>query len=194
MFCFLMAFPIVFLAAQNYKAVTGSIKSLEKVREYNIEFEYADDMQVPNFGSEKNYLEKQVEKRERLKVGSGEKFRREWFENRQSHFEPSFLEGFHKFELKKKKISISRDHPNAKYTISVKTHLIYPGYYLGIVLEHAKLEATITIFETANPSNVLYSSEIIHGEGLSGDSDQFRIGTAYGDLGNWISKFLHRKT
>ncbi len=186
--------PIYNSYSQNFKAVEGSIKNLTDVTDYTVAFEYSDNLQVPNFGSEKNYLEQQVAKRELQEKGSGERFEQEWFENRTDHFEPMFIEGFNSFRLKKKKITAQQEHHDALYTISVKTHLIYPGYYLTVVLEHAKLEATISIYETANPSNILYRSEIINGEGVSGDTDRFRIGTAYEDLGRWISKFLHRKT
>ena len=98
-------------------------------------------------------MEKQVSKRELKEKGSGEQFKKEWFGNRALHFEPMFVEGFNSFQLRKKKITIEKDNQEAKYTVLVKTHLIYPGYYLTIVLEHAKLEVTITIFETANPTD-----------------------------------------
>jgi len=180
--------------AQNYKATEGTIKNLKGVESYNVVFKYSPFLKVPNFGSESRYLEKQVAKREQKEKGSGEKFKKEWFNNRKEHYEPKFIEGFNTFELKKKKVTIAEDSTHLKYTISVETHLIYPGYYLGVVLEHAKLEATIMIYETNKPSKILYASEIIHGEGKSGDNDLFRIATAYEDLGRWISKFIHRKT
>ena len=187
----LIAAPFTLCMAQNYKAVEGNIKNLKGVESYNVVFKYSDSLQVPNFGSEKNYLKKQLDKRGKK---AGENFKKEWFENREKHYEPKFIEGFNAFNLKKKKVTVAKDNLDAKYTILVETHLIYPGYFLGVVLEHAKLEATIIIYETKDSSKILYSSEIIRGEGLSGDNDLFRISTAYENLGRWISKFIHRKT
>lgn len=193
-FCFSFVILTLYSAdGQKIKAADGDINKLTNVSEYNLVMEYSENLKIPNYESETDFLDFQFKKKEALEKGLGKRFKADWFENRNKVYRPEYIKAFNAFTLKKRQVRIIEDE-ETKYTMVVKTFLIYPGYHVEVWYEHTKLEITLTIFETANPENILYSSEIIHAEGRGGSTDKERISTAYLNLGTYLSKYFHRKT
>jgi hypothetical protein len=153
---FLFIFTSFSVFGQRYKILSGDLKNLKEITEYNCTFDYK-DMEVNGYESEEAFLKDKIEKRKKYDNGQDLKgkavaFEKDWFEDRKNKYEPGFINYFNE-QLEDKNVK-AVTNPEAKYTLNVKTTWIYPGYEVANV-EPAKISATITIYETANPSNVL---------------------------------------
>lgn len=140
---------------QRFKILSGDLKNLKDITEYNCTFDYK-DMEVNGYESEEAFLKDKIEKRKKYDDGKDLKgkaasFEKDWFEDRKNKYEPGFINYFN--ELLEDKNIKAGTNPEAKYTINVKTTWIYPGYEVASV-EPAKISAIISIYETVNPSNV----------------------------------------
>ncbi|SFB11525.1 hypothetical protein SAMN05660845_1695 [Flavobacterium swingsii] len=169
-----------FVSAQRFDILSGDLKNLKDISEYKVTFDYS-NLVVNGFDSEEAYLKDKMGKRDHIE-GKAEKFKENWYSDRENKYEPKFINYFNnKFENKEVKVAKNID---AKYTMNVKTTWIYPGYVLGKV-EPAKLSAIITVFETENPKNVLVKIKFEKLIGLAYElnSDQgYRIAGAYEKL------------
>ncbi|HEX9980529.1 MAG TPA: hypothetical protein VGB50_08180 [Flavobacterium sp.] len=170
------------LSAQRFNILNGKPDNLKGISEYNMVFDYS-GMTVLGFDSEEAFLKEKLEKRKE-KEGKAEEFEKNWYEDRANKYEPKFIEYFNN-RFEDGKIKATRN-PSAKYTMTVKTVWIYPGYNVGVGDEPAKINAIITVSETANPQQVLLTMEFPKSVGLEQgqfDFDQgYRIAGAYEKL------------
>lgn len=152
----LMLFCISSVFSQRYTILSGDLKNIKGIPEYYCTFDYK-GMEVNGFESEEAYLQEKINKRKQYDSGQDLKgkaaaFERDWYGDRQNKYEPAFINYFNE-QLESQNVKAGTN-PESKYTISVKTTWIYPGYEVAQV-EPAKISAEITIFETKNTSNVL---------------------------------------
>lgn len=166
---------------QKMKVLSGNFNNLKGIAAYNLTFDY-DGLTVDKFKTEEDFLADKMKKRE--EKGKDEAFRESWFNDRQKRYEPKFIESFNKrFDGK---VKADKNMADAKYTMNVKTIWIHPGYNVGISRSNSKVTATITVFETANPSNVLLSVNYDKAEGAGAfgmDYDSgYRISESYAKL------------
>src|SRR6478672_12492651 len=170
----LTALLILFAAApvfsQRYTVLSGDLKNVKGISEYNCTFDYK-DMEVNGYESEAEFLKDKVEKRKKYDngkdlKGKAEAFEREWFSDRKDKYEPAFIDYFNK-QLEKENVKAGRN-PSAQYTMTVKTTWIYPGYEMAQT-EPAKISAIITIYETANPQHIMLAIEFEKSIGIVKD-------------------------
>ncbi len=183
-----------FLFAQKYETNLGSLKNIEGISEYKVVFEYDSLLKIPNYDSEASFITFQINKRERKIKGSGRIFKEQWFGNRKNIYEPEFIKEFNNFKLKKRKINIGKENPNANHTMVITTSFIYPGYDATVWGEDTKLEVTITIYKNDSKDNILYATKIVKIHGRPSSDEFERVKTAYGELGKATSKHFCRKT
>jgi len=86
---------------------------------------------------------------------------------------------------------------SAPYTLIVQTTWIYPGWFAGVMKQHAKVSTLLRFIETANPSHVLLE---INSEKAPGDIDfvgipntNDRIAEGYAKTGKSLAKFITKK-
>lgn len=166
---------------QKMKVLSGDFKSLKGIAEFNLVFDYA-GLTVDKFKTEEEFLADKMKKRE--EKGTDDDFKKSWFADRENRYEVKFIESFNKrFDGK---VKANKGLSSAKYTITVKTTWIHPGYNIGISRSNSKISAIITVSETANPSNVLLSASYdkAEGQGAFGmDYDSgYRISESYAKL------------
>lgn len=171
---------------QKKKVLSGNFDNLKNITEYNLVFEY-DGLTVDKFKTEEDFLADKMKKRE--EKGTDESFRDSWFNDRQKRYEPKFIESFNKrFDGK---VKADKNLASAKYTMTVKTIWIHPGYNIGISRSNSKVTALITVTETANPSNVLLSVNYDKAEGAGAmgyDFDSgYRISESYAKLAKTLA-------
>lgn len=191
----LVVFLLAFMAsyAQKLKVESGDLSVLKGIEKYKIIFEY-DSLTVEGFETEADFLKEKMEKRELKKQGDGERFRQSWFSDRKELYEPSFIKNFNGYFIMKKKIKLYKNNPSCKYTVKLVTNKIYPGYNVGVWWEESKLWATIIIFETENPKNIVLKSKEILIQGKTDYNGGVRIANSYGLLGKVFARFLRKKT
>ncbi|AFL80444.1 hypothetical protein Aeqsu_0941 [Aequorivita sublithincola DSM 14238] len=200
------AYLIVFIniafvvSAQEITVNSGDYKNLKDISEYNLVFDYS-NLTVTDYENEEAYLIKTMYEKEQGKPGNARVFREEWFGDRAYRYEPRFIKAFNEY-FKKEEIKAIKYKSNLTYTMKIHTTEIYPGYNNGFTRESAKLKVTISIYETANAENVLFSADIIKAEGTyAGDKAILkgydfhqgeRIAYGYWNLAKFFAKELRR--
>ena len=185
----------IFVNGQNFKTDQGGLEALVGIERYHIVFEYNADLVVPKYDSEAAFLESKVNERESKETGAGEEYKELWYKNRIERYEPRLIQEFNYFNLQEKQVTVAREISDSKYTMVVRTLLTDPGNSNFFFRKAARLEITITIFETENPENVLYSTQMVDVHSRGANSDDFnRIISAYAELGRGMSRHFSRKT
>lgn len=174
--------------AQKFKVTQGSFKDLSGIETYDLVFDY-ENLKVDKFDTEEDFLKDKMAKRE--EKGTHEDFRKSWFADRTERYEPKFIESFNK-RFKKGEISAYTNNSAANYIMYVKTTWIYPGYNVGVMRQPAKINATVTVYEKANPLNILFKGDIVKvlGNGAAGFdyNSGYRISEAYALLAKILAK------
>ncbi|RMA65746.1 hypothetical protein [Ulvibacter antarcticus] len=182
------------MVAQKVKVTDGSFKNLKDITAFNLEFDYSDVM-IPKYDSEEEFLKDKMEKRDEKEAGTGDKFKESWFADREDRYEPKFIESFNK-RWKNDERKVGMDI-GADYTMKIHTTLMWAGYNVGIVRKNSKVEATVSVYETANPSNILWSANYtkVEGGGAGGyDFDSgYRISEAYAKLAKEVTANIRKK-
>ncbi|MBF4471251.1 hypothetical protein [Flavobacterium sp. HJJ] len=190
---FALLFVSSIMTAQDMDVVKGDFKNLKGITEYNLTFDYS-NLKVDKFDTEEAFLLDKMKKRE--EKGTDDDFKKSWFADRENRYEPKFIESFNK-RFDKGEVKVGKDLTTAKYTMNVKTSWIYPGYNVGVMRQNAKIDVIITIFETANPSNVLASIqyEKVPGNGAMGYdyNSGYRISESYAKLAKEIATHIKKK-
>lgn len=180
--------------AQKYKAQEGNIKNLKGIGSYNIIFDYS-NLEIPKYDSEDDFLADKMQKREEKEAGAGEVFKKSWFSDREEFYEPKFIESFNKrFD---EVIKVGKENSDATHTMKVHSTLIYAGYNVGVWRQNAKIDAVISIYETANPDTIIYSGKYVDvpGAGAMGYdyNSGYRISEAYAKLAKSFAGLIKKK-
>lgn len=179
--------------AQKMKVSKGDIKNLKDISAYTLEFDYS-NLEIPKYDSEDDFLADKMAKREEKEAGKGEEFKKSWFADRQDRYEPKFIESFNK-RFDDGEVSVSME--DAAYTMKIHTNKIYAGYNVGVVRKNAEIDATVTVYETANPSNVLLEGKYsdVQGYGAMGNdyNSGYRISECYAKLAKNMAGFIIKK-
>lgn len=179
--------------AQKKKVESGDYKNLAGVTEFNVEFDYS-NIKVAKFDNEEDFLADKMKKRE--EKGKDEDFRKNWFADREARYEPKFLESFNK-RFDNGAVKADKGLTSAKYTMKVKTEWIQPGYNVGISRQNAEVTATITFYETANPSNVVLKLRMERSPGVAGMGMDFnsgdRIAESYAKMAKELANDIRKK-
>jgi hypothetical protein len=184
-FCFLI--NVVFVSAQRYKIISGSLDNLKGISEYKVNFDYT-NLKVNDFATEEDFLKEKMDKRQD-RENKAQLFKKNWYDDRANKYEPKFIEYFNN-RFQKGELKISTES-NSKYLMTVKTTWIYPGY----VVEPAKITATILISAVGNPKPLLeiQFEKVIGIEDNAYNGDQgYRIAGAYEKLAKLLTIQLKR--
>ena len=176
----------VLVNAQKVKTTSGSADVLKAETSINIEFNY-DNLSVGKFKNEQEYITAKTEEYNKKEAGKGDTWAASWKNDKESRFEPKFIEFF-------KETSGMTVISSAKYTLIFKTTSIEPGYNIGISRKNAQIDAEIWIVETANKSNKVATFTINNvpgGTAFGYDFDTgLRISEAYAKAGKSLGKFF----
>ncbi|MBU2946416.1 hypothetical protein [Zobellia uliginosa] len=179
--------------AQKMKVSQGDIKNLKDISAYSLKFDYS-NLEIPKYDSEEDFLADKMAKREEKEAGKGEEFKKSWFADREERYEPKFIESFNK-RFDDGEVSVSMD--DADYTMKIHSTKIYAGYNVGIVRKNAEISAIITVYETANPTNILLEGSYsdVQGYGAMGNdyNSGYRISECYAKLAKNIAGFIIKK-
>lgn len=172
---------------QNRTVKVGYLKKLKGITEFNLVFDYS-NLKVDKFDTEEEFLADKMKKRE--KNETDEKFKASWFADRENRYEPKFIESFNK-RFRKGKIKVEKGLTSAKYTMKVKTTWIYPGYNVGVVSQPAKINTTISVYETSNPEAIIlvvdYDKTLGAGAMGMDFNSGYRISEAYAKLAKTLA-------
>ena len=192
LFALLLCTSMVF--SQKVKVTKGDFKNLKGITAYNLEFDYS-NLSIPKYDSEEEFLKDKMAKRDEKNPDSGEKFKESWFADRPNRYEPKFIESFNK-RFEDGEIKVGKDI-GAEYTMKIHTTMMYAGYNVGVMRKNSKIEATVSVYKTGEPTNVIFSGNYtkVEGNGAFGmDYDSgYRISEAYAKLAKEIAANIKKK-
>ncbi|MGB1307308.1 MAG: hypothetical protein ACPG6B_00255 [Oceanihabitans sp.] len=192
---FLLFFTTI-MVGQKAKVLEGDWKSLKGNATYNLVFDYS-DLEIPKYKNEEEFLKDKMKKRDDKNPGTGEKFKKSWFADRENRYEPKFIESFNK-RWKNDEVQVGKNLESAEYTIKVHTTFMYAGYNVGVVRKNSKIDAVISVYKNGEPNNVIFKVKYTKAEGngaFGNDYDSgYRISEAYAKLAKTFAAHLKKKT
>ena len=192
----LLLFCTTLMVAQKAKVQEGDWKNLKGITKFNLVFDYS-NVEIPKYDNEEEFLKDKMAKRDEKNPGSGEKFKKSWFADREDKYEPKFIESFNK-RWKNKEVQVAYDLPDAEYTIKVHTTFLYAGYNVGVVRKNSKVDAVLTVYKNDDPDTVVFQVKYTRAEGngaFGNDYDSgYRISEAYAKLSKTFAAHLRKKT
>ena len=186
-----IAFCSLHANAQKIKTTSGNPDILKTETTVNIEFVY-ENISVGKFSKEEDYVKTKTEEYNKKEPGKGDAWAKSWYSDRQSRYEPKFIELF----TLTSGMMVNKD---AKYTLVFKTKSIEPGYNVagGMMIggrKNANIYGDLLIVETANRANsaTTITIENVPGGTVFGyDFDTgLRISEAYANAGKKLARYL----
>jgi len=182
------------ISAQKMKVISGNFDFLKGQTELNLKMDYSHMLFYKENMDEAAYIVKQA--KDIQKAGKSpeefEKWKKDWEYSKNTQFVDKFLASMNK----NMDIKTSVNNSSAKYTLTVETVWIYPGWFAGIMNQPSKLSTILKFVETANPYNVLLeiNSENAPGDnfvGLPNNND--RISEGYAKTAKTLAHMIERK-
>ena len=196
LFFFALLFSTTLIFAQKAKVTKGDWSNLEGISEYNLTFDYS-NLEIPKYDSEEDFLDDKMAKRDEKEPGSGEKFKKSWFSDRENYYEPRFIETFND-RYKDGLVTVNKDLGNAEYTMNIHTTFMYAGYNVGVVRQNSKIETTISVYKNDSPNDIIFSVDYTKVQGAGNGGYDFnsgqRIADAYIILARAVAKHMYKNT
>lgn len=93
-------------------------------------------------------------------------------------------------------IVTSLNNKQAKYTLTVKTVWIYPGWFAGVMAQPSKVSTVLKFTETANPTIILLEIESKEAPGdnfIGVPNNNDRIAEGYAKTAKTLAKKISKK-
>jgi hypothetical protein len=179
--------------AQKMKVISGNFEFLKGQQELNVVFDYAPMTFYNEKMSENDYLEKRNKDISANKgTNEAENWKNDWAYSKSTAFPNKFFAS-----MNTNCAIVTGSKESAPYTLVVQTTWIYPGWFAGVMKQHAKVTTLLKFIETANPANVLLE---INSEKAPGDFDfvgipntNDRIAEGYAKTAKSLAKLITKK-
>lgn len=174
--------------AQKIKVESGDLKFLKDVAEISVVFEYPDDLK---FGKTtlKEYIDENVNKKEKKEEGSGEEWKENFYADRQ-RYNDKFILALEKYTGD---LYVAEDDPDFEYTMIVKTTFMEPGFNIGIRSKNSAIDLVINFVKTDAPDVVIASVKISKAPGAAHPDAGERMADAYYTAAQVFGKYLKKK-
>lgn len=180
------------LFAQKIKVNSGSLDFLKGVEVINVEYDY-ENMGVGKYDKEADYVADKVSDYNAKEPGRGDTWKESWIGDREERYEPKFEELINQ-SLAKKNVSVG-GHPDAEYTLILKTTFTEPGFNVGVARKNASINCE-AVFVSTDSGEELATVTITNSPGRGGmgyDFDTgFRIQEAYAKAGKELGRFISK--
>ena len=175
------------LSAQKISKVSGSAKDLKGVSSLDVQFVYADNLQIGKI-TEEAYIAKHKADAEAKEVGAGDKWEKAYYADREEHFAPMFLELFNKY-LEKKGMDARENNADAEFRMIVTTTFIEPGFNIGIQSRPAFINFEVS-FINIKTGEEIAKYKVVKSPGTAMYDFGQRVGEAYAKGAKEFAKFL----
>lgn len=170
--------------AQKIKLTSGSLSFLSGVQSVNVSFDYS-DMKVGK-KSEEEYIEGKVADYNKKESGKGDQWKKSWVNDRESRFEPKFLE-----LLSKNASKWSFSKGSGDVEMQVHTYFTEPGFNVGVAKGYAMIDLKVTFLQNGQEAAVVSVTKSPGRTYGYGDFDTgVRITEAYAAAGKYLGKYL----
>jgi hypothetical protein len=136
-------------------SVKGKLDVLASEKEAGVVFTY-NDMRVGK-DTETEYVERKVAEYNEKEPGRGDAWLEAWTYDRESRYEPKFLELWDKYmedDSKKGGFTLNPLSEDSKYVFSVNTNFTEPGFNVGVMRRNASISLDITVTERATGAEI----------------------------------------
>jgi hypothetical protein len=198
LFLLTIVFACSGMLVSGQKLVSGDLKPLKGQTLINLQFDYS-NMTVGKYKNEDDYITNGIAERNKKKAGSGDEWAEKWRSDRKNRFQPAFENEFND-AVRAYSVKAKEDAVEAKYTLKCATTFTEPGFNatmaIGFAKKPATIDMTVTLVETANPSNVIATIELrkVESKNMGGyDFDTGgRIESCYERAGDYLGNFLKK--
>ena len=180
--------------AQKMKVVSGNFDFLKDQKEINLQMDYSDIKFYKENMNEEAYILKR--EKDILKEGKNETEVEAWIADWEHSKKTTFVDKFLASMNKNTSIVTSTNNAHAKYTLTVKTVWIYPGWYAGVMAQPSKVTTVLIFTETNNPDKVLLKidSKEAPGDNFVGvPNNNDRIAEGYAKTAKTLAKKIEKE-
>ena len=181
--------------AQNIKVESGALEVLKGETVLNLEYVY-DGLTVGKL-AEQAYVDEKVAEYNKKEAGKGDTWLASWKSDRERRFQPKFEELLNK-QFAQAKIEMNAGaHPEAKFTLVLKTTNLEPGFNVAVMRRPAMISTEVTIYDTKDRSKALAEITILKAPGQDAMGYDFdtgwRLSEGYAKTGKELGKLLIKK-
>ena len=174
---------------QKIVILSGNPEAFKKAGSFHVTFDYT-DLKVDGYDNEQAYIAYMMDDAEKRKKGSSENWLKKWYSNRDTVYQPKFMELFSKYGAAKFKAdTVQNGQP---YIMVLHTQFVAIGFNKNFTKSPTYINALVTIKGSSNADPLVISMEnIIGDEAFSSYSPDFRrIEEAYAKCGKELARFL----
>lgn len=183
------------LFSQNVEILEGDYSNLKGISAYNLIFDYS-NIKVPDYDTEKEFLNYKVQEYNSIENGKGEKFKKDWYSDREKYYEPEFIKRFN-YYLKKANIKVGKnldnvDYVNLKavdYVMKINTVKLYTEFSNDDNIANSKITVNITIYNSNEPENILLKARYneVNSGAYKNVNQDTKVSKSYGQLGKLVA-------
>ena len=143
--------------------------------------------------TEKQYIADKRAAYNEKDAGRGDRWAKDWFEDREKRFEPEFERMFNSNDI----FSGSRKNTSARFKLVIHTVMVDPGYYQQVVRQPAFIDVHVTLYDSQKPGKAIAKLHVWDVTGVSFGGADFdtgiRINEAYAKLGKELGEWIVKK-
>lgn len=191
---FLILFSVN-LFSQGIEILEGNFSNLKGISAYNLIFDYS-NLRVPHYDSEKDFLNSKVQEYNKIENGKGEKFKKNWFTDREKYYEPEFIERFN-YYLKKANVKVGKDLDMVDYTnlnavdyvMEIHTVNLHTEYNNDVNMANSIITVNISIYNSNEPNNILLKVRYyeVNSGAYKNVNQDTKISKSFGQLGKLVA-------
>jgi hypothetical protein len=174
--------------AQRIKLVEGNASALKGQHSINFEFTY-EGIRVGKYATEKDYIDDKKADYNKKDPGKGDKWEKDWFNDRKERFEPRFIESFTAAGFS--------DKQDAQYTLIFNTGFIEPGFNVAVMRRPAYIDGVAVLVATGDKSKVIAKWTIDNAPGrdiMGYDFDTgLRLQESYATAGKRLGRLIAKE-
>lgn len=142
--------------AQKMKVLSGDFNFLKGQETVMVKLDFSEVTFYNENLSEQEYIDKRIKEIEEKEPGESANWVNDW----KSFRDTRFLDKFISIATENSKANIEFTKTgSAPYTLIVKAIWIYPGWFGGVMKQHAKISTLLQFVESGNPDKVLLAIE-----------------------------------
>lgn len=190
----ILAISVSTTVAQKMKVVSGDFDFLKGQERILVKFDFSEVKFYNEHLTEQGYIDRRIKEIEEKEPGESANWVKDWEDFRDNRF----LDKFVNIATENSKANIKfLKEGDTPYTLVVKATWIYPGWFGGVMKQHAKVSTLLSFVESANPSNTLL---VIEADKAPGDiafvgipNNNDRIAEGFAKTGKSLAQLIDKR-
>lgn len=193
---FVLGVLAVFLAscgaAIKFQSGDDSLQFLKNEKQVKAVVDFS-KASIGSSATEKEYIDSKVSDKNAKSAGSGDEWKKAWDADKR-RFTTMFESALNK-TLEKRGVStmFEGNADSAKLTLEVTVTHLEPGFNVGIMSKPSNVTATLKIYKTSNPSDILAVYDVPNSVGSAEFTLTQRLEAAFNNLGYGFGKYIAKK-